>query len=76
LEHRFDLIELDSVEASLHLAANLLWLDERRVVSGSAAQRTNELLRSKGYEVRELDSSQLVCMWGSLRCVTCPLVRG
>jgi N-dimethylarginine dimethylaminohydrolase len=76
LERRFHLIELDPVEASLHLAANLLWLDERRVVSGSAARRTNELLRSKGYEVHELDFSQLVCMWGSFRCVTCPLVRG
>jgi N-dimethylarginine dimethylaminohydrolase len=76
LAQRFDLIELDEEEASLHLAANLLWLDERRVVSGSAARRTNELLRSKGYEVHELDFSQLVCMWGSLRCVTCPLVRG
>jgi N-dimethylarginine dimethylaminohydrolase len=76
LERRFHLIELDSVEASLHLAANLLWLDERRVVSGSAARRTNELLRSRGYEVHELDFSQLVCMWGSFRCVTCPLVRG
>jgi N-dimethylarginine dimethylaminohydrolase len=76
LERRFCLIELDSVEASLHLAANLLWLDQRRVVSGSAVQRTNELLRSKGYQVHELDFSQLVCMWGSFRCVTCPLVRG
>jgi N-dimethylarginine dimethylaminohydrolase len=76
LERRFRLIELDSFEASLHLAANLLWLDERRVVSGSAVRKTNELLRSKGYEVYELDFSQLVCMWGSFRCVTCPLVRG
>jgi N-dimethylarginine dimethylaminohydrolase len=76
LARRFRLIELDSVEASLHLAANLLWLDEHRVVSGSAARKTNELLRSRGYEVHELNFSQLVCMWGSFRCVTCPLVRG
>jgi N-dimethylarginine dimethylaminohydrolase len=73
---RFHLIDLDPTEAALHLAANLLWLDERRVVSGTSARRTNELLRSRGYEVHELDFSQLVCMWGSLRCVTCPLVRG
>jgi N-dimethylarginine dimethylaminohydrolase len=58
------------------LAANLLWLDERQVVSGSATPRTNELLRSRGYEVHELDFSQMVCMWGSFRCVACPLVRG
>jgi N-dimethylarginine dimethylaminohydrolase len=76
LEHRFQLIDLDPAEATLHLAANLLWLDERRALSGTSARRTNELLRSKGYEVHELDFSQMVCMWGSLRCVTCPLVRG
>jgi N-dimethylarginine dimethylaminohydrolase len=76
LEGRFHLIELDAVEANLYLAANLLWLDEHRVVSGSAARKTNQLLRSKGYEVHELDFSQLVCLWGSIRCVTCPLFRG
>jgi N-dimethylarginine dimethylaminohydrolase len=76
LGRRFRLIELDRAEATLHLAANLLWLDERRVVSGTSARKTNELLRSRGYEVHELDFSQLVCKWGSFRCVTCPLVRG
>jgi N-dimethylarginine dimethylaminohydrolase len=76
LGRRFRLQELDRTEAALHLAANLLWLDERRVVSGVAARKTNELLRSRGFEVYELDFSQLVCMWGSFRCVTCPLVRG
>src|SRR5262245_56424590 len=75
LGRRFRLMELDRAEATLHLAANLLWLDERRVVSGVAARKTNELLRSRGYEVSELDFSQIVCMWGSFRCVTCPLVR-
>ena len=76
LEQRFHLIDLDPAEATLHLAANLLWLDGRRVLSGTSARRTNELLRSRGYEVHELDFSQMVCMWGSFRCVTCPLVRG
>jgi N-dimethylarginine dimethylaminohydrolase len=76
LERHFRLLELDRVEAALHLAANLLWLDEQRVISGVAARKTNELLRSRGYEVYELDFSQLVCKWGSFRCVTCPLVRG
>lgn len=76
LEHRFHLIDLDPAEATLHLAANLLWLDERRVLSGTSARRTNELLRSRGYEVHELDFSQLACICGSFRCVTCPLVRG
>jgi len=47
----------DGKEAALHLAANLLWLDDWRVVSGVAARKTNELLRSRGYEVYELDFS-------------------
>jgi N-dimethylarginine dimethylaminohydrolase len=72
----FDLIELDPEEATLHLAANLLWLNEKHVVSGVSVRETNQLLRSKGYKVHELDFSQLVCMWGSFRCATCPLVRG
>jgi N-dimethylarginine dimethylaminohydrolase len=75
LGHRFRLLELDRTEAALHLAANLPWLDERRVVSGVAARKTNALLRSRGYEVYELDFSQLVHKWESFRCVTCPLVR-
>jgi N-dimethylarginine dimethylaminohydrolase len=74
LERRFCLIDLDPKEAALHLAANLLWLDRRQVVSGSAARKTNEWLWREGYEVIELDFSQLVSMWGSC-CVTCPLVR-
>jgi N-dimethylarginine dimethylaminohydrolase len=75
LEHHFHLIDLDPMEATLHLAANLLWLDRRRVVSGSSARRTNAWLRAEGYDVIELDFPQLVSMWGSFRCVTCPLVR-
>ena len=59
-----------------HLAANLLWLNDRHAISGAACRKTNALLRSKGYEVHEVDFSQLVCLWGSVRCVTCPLVRG
>jgi N-dimethylarginine dimethylaminohydrolase len=66
---------LDAQEAALHLAANLLWLDGQNVVSGAGCRRTNELLRARGYEVHEVDFSPLVALWGSFRCVTCPLVR-
>lgn len=70
------LIPLDAEEAARHLAANVFWLDERRVVSGTAAKKTNALLREKGYEVLELDFSALVAQWGGFRCVVCPLERG
>lgn len=70
------LIPLDPDEAALRLAANVFWLDRRRVVSSLHAPRTNARLRGMGYEVRELDFSQLTALWGSFRCVVCPLLRG
>ena len=74
--HFRELIPLDRREAALQLAANFLWLDETQVVSSAAARKTNHLLRSRGYEVHELDFTALVNMWGSFRCVTCPILRG
>jgi N-dimethylarginine dimethylaminohydrolase len=74
--HFRELIHLDRREAALHLAANLLWLDETQAVSSAAARRTNRLLRTMGYEVHELDFTALTCMWGSFRCVTSPILRG
>jgi N-dimethylarginine dimethylaminohydrolase len=69
------LIALDRNEAELRLAANLFWISERQVASNAAASQTNRLLRDRGYEVIELDFSHLVRMWGSFRCVVCPLER-
>jgi N-dimethylarginine dimethylaminohydrolase len=69
------MIPLDPDEAALHLAANMLWIDRRRVVSNSATKKTNELLRRRGYHVIELDFSQLVFLWGSFRCAVCPVER-
>jgi N-dimethylarginine dimethylaminohydrolase len=69
------LVPLDPCEAALHLAANVFWIDERRVVSGVAPKKTNALLRDMRYEVFELDFSDLVSLWGSFRCVVCPLER-
>jgi N-dimethylarginine dimethylaminohydrolase len=71
-----ELTPLDPDEAAVHLAANVFWLDERRVVSSAAVPKTNDFLRKKGYEVTELDFSDLVALWGSFRCVVCPLERG
>ena len=66
---------LDELEGMRHLAANIFWLDPENVVSSRANPKTNEVLRSLGYHVHTLDFSDLVAMWGSVRCVTCPLER-
>lgn len=70
-----DLIPLNDTEARLHLAANVFWINERTVVSNVAAPHTNRFLRGRGFEVIELDFSNLVHLWGSFRCVVCPLIR-
>lgn len=69
------LIPLNPKEAELHLAANVFWINKRKVVSNAPAVQTNRLLRRNGYEVVELDFSDLVHLWGSFRCVVCPLER-
>jgi hypothetical protein len=67
--HFRELISLDRREAALHLAANLLWLDQTQVVSSVAVPKTNHVLRSMGYQVHELDFTALTAMWGSLGSV-------
>jgi len=42
-----EMILLDPDEAALHLAANIFWIDRRRVVSSSATKKTNKLLRKR-----------------------------
>jgi N-dimethylarginine dimethylaminohydrolase/enamine deaminase RidA (YjgF/YER057c/UK114 family) len=69
------LIPLHREEATRHLAANIVWLDRRTVISATATKKTNALLRSKGYDVIELDFSDLVRQWGSFRCAVCPIQR-
>jgi N-dimethylarginine dimethylaminohydrolase len=70
-----EMIPLDPDEAARHLAANIFWIDRRRVVSSSATKKTNEVLRRRGYHVIELDFSDLVFIWGSFRCAVCPIER-
>jgi N-dimethylarginine dimethylaminohydrolase len=69
------LIPLNRDEATRHLAANIVWLDRRTVISSAATKQTNALLRGKGYAVIELDYSDLVRQWGSFRCAVCPIRR-
>lgn len=69
------LIPLDKDEATRHLAANMVWLDHQTVISAKQTMKTNALLRRKGYEVIELDFSDLVHQWGSFRCAVGPIER-
>jgi arginine deiminase len=69
------LIPLNLDEATRHLAANMVWLDRRTVISSVAAIQTNALLQRKGYKVIQVEFSDLVRQWGSVRCAVCPIRR-
>ncbi len=69
------LIPLNRDEATRHLAANIVWLDRRTVISATTTEKTNALLRRRGYDVIELPFSDLVRQWGSFRCAVCPIQR-
>ena len=76
LKRSFDqMIPLDLEEASLHLAANLFWLDGVRVISSIRTPKTNRLLSRRGFQVIELDYSELTALWGGFRCTVCPVER-
>ena len=66
---------LDRHEALKYLAANVFWVDPETVFSSVTAPRTNKLLRSLGFRVETFEYSQIIAMWGSFRCVVCPVVR-
>lgn len=70
-----ELIHVPAEEAILGLATNLLWLNPETVVSTTTSPKTNELLRSRKYDVLEMEYSQPIAFWGSVRCTLCPLYR-
>jgi N-dimethylarginine dimethylaminohydrolase/enamine deaminase RidA (YjgF/YER057c/UK114 family) len=69
------LIPLNRDEAARHLAANMVWLDRQTVISSTSTKQTNALLRRRGYDVIELEFTDLVRQWGGFRCAVCPIRR-
>jgi N-dimethylarginine dimethylaminohydrolase len=70
-----DLIPLPPREDLGFLAANLLWLNPEEVVSTAHAPQTNAGLRQMGYAVHEVEYSEVIHLWGSVRCTVAPLLR-
>ena len=69
------LVSVDATEALLSLAANVFWLDPSTVCCNARTPLTNRWLHQRGYSLIPLDCTQLTNAWGSLRCITCPLIR-
>ncbi|MFJ5622512.1 dimethylarginine dimethylaminohydrolase family protein [Peribacillus loiseleuriae] len=74
LRSRFDLIEVND-EEQFTLGANVLSIGRKKVFSLPSNKMVNHQLRMRGYELIEVDISEIIKSGGSFRCCTMPLVR-
>jgi N-dimethylarginine dimethylaminohydrolase len=74
LKSRYDLIEMTQ-EDLLNHSANVLSIGNKKVFSMPININLNKKLKSRGYEVIEVDISEITKSGGAFRCCTLPLNR-
>jgi N-dimethylarginine dimethylaminohydrolase len=62
-------------EEQFKMGPNVLAIGEGKIISLTQNQDLNERIRSNGFEVIELDLSEIIKSGGSFRCCTLPMVR-
>ncbi|PWA13244.1 hypothetical protein DCC39_02015 [Pueribacillus theae] len=75
LAAHYDLIEVTE-EEQFTLGTNLLSIGNRTLFSLPMNKNINKKLKERGFNVIEVDISEIIKSGGSFRCVTLPLVRG
>jgi N-dimethylarginine dimethylaminohydrolase len=74
LKKHYELIEITE-EEQLNLATNVLSIGNKRIVSLAQNDRINNVLRGNGFEVIEVEFSEIIKSGGSFRCCSMPLLR-
>lgn len=74
LSRQFDFIEVNE-EEQFTLATNILSIGKKQILSLPVNREVNQQLRLRGYEIIEVDISEIIKSGGSFRCCTMPLVR-
>jgi N-dimethylarginine dimethylaminohydrolase len=74
LSSRYELIEVPK-EEQLDLAANVLSLGNKTVISLISNKSINRQLNQRGFKVIELEFSEMIKAGGSFRCCTLPILR-
>lgn len=74
LKQRYDFIEVTKEEQAC-LATNVLSIGDKKVISLPANKALNLELERRGYEVIEVELSEILKFGGSFRCCTLPLFR-
>ncbi|SFM45483.1 N-Dimethylarginine dimethylaminohydrolase [Gracilibacillus orientalis] len=75
LHNQYDLIELTDDE-QFTLGTNVFSIGNQKVISLPENKLVNEQLRKKGFEVIEIQFSEIIKSGGSFRCCTLPMERG
>ncbi len=74
LKKHFDLIEVLD-EEQFTLGTNVLSLGNKKVLSLPINRQVNNQLHKRGYQVIEVDITEIIKSGGSFRCVSMPLYR-
>jgi N-dimethylarginine dimethylaminohydrolase len=71
---RYELIEV-SDEEQFTLGTNVLGIGNKRILSLPVNKNVNQQLRDRGFEVIEVDITEIIKSGGSFRCCTLPILR-
>ena len=71
---RYDLIEV-SKEEQFQLGTNVLSIGNKRILSLPVNINVNKQLRDRGFQVIEVDITEIIKSGGSFRCCTLPIIR-
>lgn len=74
LESRYDLIKV-SDEEQFTLGTNVLSIGNKKIFSLPINKNVNKELRARGYEVIEVDITEIIKSGGAFRCCTMPVRR-
>jgi len=74
LSSRYNLIEV-SEEEQATLGTNVLSIGNKRVLSLPINKEVNKKLKDRGYQVIEVDISEIIKSGGAFRCCTMPILR-
>jgi N-dimethylarginine dimethylaminohydrolase len=73
-QSRYELIEV-SEEEQFTLGTNVLCIGNKKILSVPVNKKVNEQLRARGFEVMEVDITEIIKSGGSFRCCTLPILR-
>ncbi|WP_390629056.1 dimethylarginine dimethylaminohydrolase family protein [Bacillus litorisediminis] len=74
LASRYELIEVNG-EEQFQLGTNVLSIGNKKILSLPVNTEVNSELRKRGYEIIEVDITEIIKSGGSFRCCTMPLLR-